>query len=161
MPANWQLEAARPEQREEILTVARSAVLFSAEEVATVEELIDEYIARGPQASGYYFLSGVIDGRVAGFACYGPRALTSGTYDLFWMAVDQSMQGRGLGKALSARTLEEVRALGGRLLVAETSGKADYEPTRKFYEADGWTREAIIADFYAPGDAMAIYIKRL
>jgi len=161
MAANWQLEVTRPEQREDILTVARNAVIFTAEEVATVEELLDAYITRGPQASGYNFLSCLVDGNVVGFACYGPRALTSGTYDLFWIAVDRAMQGKGLGKALSEGTLQDVKALGGRLLVAETSGKAEYGPTRKFYEADSWVCEATLADFYAPGDAMVIYIKRL
>ncbi len=159
--AACQIEITRQEQRADILRVARHAVVFSEEEVATVQELFDEYVARGPQASGYTFLSCLVDGQVVGFSCYGPRALTSGTYDLFWIAVDRSMQGRGLGKAISGRTAQEVRALGGRMLIAETSGKAAYEPTRKFYEADGWVREATLADFYAPGDDLAIYVKRL
>jgi len=96
-----------------------------------------------------------------GFACYGPRPLTRGTFDLYWIAVRRTAQGRGVGRALLQRVAQEVRAMGGRMIVAETSGRPDYEPTRRFYEAHGYVREATVADFYAPGDDLVIYVQRL
>ena len=96
-----------------------------------------------------------------GFACYGPRPLTRGTFDLYWIAVRCTAQGRGVGGALLQRVAQEVRAMGGRMIVAETSGRPDYAPTRRFYETHGYVREATITDFYAPGDDLVIYVQRL
>jgi hypothetical protein len=38
----------------------------------------------------------------------------------------------------------------------ETSGRAQYEPTRDFYMHCGYEVEAVLADFYAPGDDKVI-----
>ncbi|HKV71519.1 MAG TPA: hypothetical protein VJN62_09745, partial [Gemmatimonadales bacterium] len=48
-----------------------------------------------------------------------------------------------------------------RLVVVETSSRADYAPTRRFYEARGYTRTAVIPEYYAPGDDLVIYLKDL
>jgi ribosomal protein S18 acetylase RimI-like enzyme len=48
-----------------------------------------------------------------------------------------------------------------RLLVVETSSRDDYNSTRRFYEGHGMTEAARLADFYAPGDARVVYVKRL
>jgi hypothetical protein len=53
------------------------------------------------------------------------------------------------------------REMGGRMLVAETSGSELYEPTRRFYVSMGYENEATVKDFYSPGDDLKIYIKRL
>jgi ribosomal protein S18 acetylase RimI-like enzyme len=48
-----------------------------------------------------------------------------------------------------------------RLLVVETSSRDDYSSTRRFYETRGMNEAARLADFYAPGDARVVYVKRL
>jgi hypothetical protein len=48
---------------------------------------------------------------------------------------------------------------GGRRIYVETSSRAQYIPTRRFYERHGYLREADLVDFYAPGDNKAIYVK--
>lgn len=96
-----------------------------------------------------------------GYACYGPHALTEGTYDLYWIAVDPAAQGQGVGHALLARVEAEVRGQGGRLLVIETSGTAAYEAARRLYTSGGYGLEATIRDFYAPGDSLLIFVKYL
>ena len=53
------------------------------------------------------------------------------------------------------------RAAGGRRLYAETSGRAQYRPTRRFYRRAGFRREARLRDFYAPGDDKLIFVKEL
>lgn len=151
----------RPDEAGAILAIARNVQVFDADEVATVGELLTAYIEQGAPRSGYHFLSCRADDRVVGFACYGPRALTHGTFDLFWIATDRQSQGRGVGRALVQQVAQEVKALGGRMVVAETSGRPDYAPTRRFYEACGYQRAATIADFYAPGDDLVIYVQRL
>ena len=52
------------------------------------------------------------------------------------------------------------RAGGGRVYI-ETSHRADYQATRGFYERCGYQLEAVLTDFYAPGDSKAIYVRAL
>lgn len=155
------IRVTRPEDFAGIMAISRAVGVFTDEEVDTVQELLDEYQGRGADESGYHFLTCMDGARVAGFACYGPRALTDGTYDLFWIATDPAIQGKGVGGALSERCAQEVKALGGRLLVAETSGMDKYAPTRRFYLNHKYTLDAQIADFYSPGDDMCIFVLRV
>jgi hypothetical protein len=55
----------------------------------------------------------------------------------------------------------EVQARGGRLLLVETSSTPAYTSARQLYETSGYRCEAIIHDFYAPGDDLVIFSKDL
>ena len=134
--------------------------LFNKEEVETVSALWEDYLTVGPVVGGYNFIVDREGDRVLGFSCYGPRDLTSGVFDLYWIAVDSSAHRNGVGRRLLNATEEEVRRAGGRMLIAETSGTPDYEPTRKFYLGMGYIMEAAIKDFYSEGDDLAIFVKR-
>ena len=157
---NMEIGVTRADEADQIIAVAREVQVFTTEEVDTVKELLDEYVAKG-DASGYYFLSCRLGGRVVGFACYGSRALTRGTFDLYWIGTSSSAQRRGVGAALIAQVEQNVRAMGGRLLIVETSGSPSYEPARHFYELHGYRRHAIIEDFYDEGDSLVLYTKKL
>jgi ribosomal protein S18 acetylase RimI-like enzyme len=96
-----------------------------------------------------------------GYACFGPHPLTQGTYDLYWIVVDPVAQGHGIGHALLAGVEAEVLARGGRLLLVETSSTSAYASARRLYETSGYRCEAIIHDFYAPGDNLLVFSKDL
>jgi D-alanine-D-alanine ligase len=145
----------------QIHNINKKNIVFNKEEVECVDELFEEFLTQGSELSGYYFLVEKEDERVLGYACYGPRSLTSGTYDLYWIAVDPSIHRGGVGRRLLAASEEAVRTLGGRLIVLETSGLPEYEPTRKFYLATGYTLEATLKDFYKDGDDLVIFTKHL
>ena len=145
----------------QIKDIAANAGVFSQEEVDCVRELWEEYLALGPESCGYNFIVHREGAQVLGFACYGPRDLTDGVYDLYWIAVDPNARRGGVGRSLLTASEEAVRSLGGRMLIAETSGTPHYEPTRKFYLGMGYTAEATIKDFYSRGDDLAIFVKRL
>ncbi len=83
--------------------------VFSQEEVVCVDELWEEFLKQGPLVSGYYFLVDKEDGHVHGYSCYGPRSLTSGTYDLYWIAVDPTIHRGGVGRKLLTASEEAVR----------------------------------------------------
>jgi len=157
---NIEIGATRADEVEQIVSVTREAQVFSAEEIAAVEELIDDYIAKG-DASTYHFLSYRLNGRVVGYACYGRRSLTESTFDLYWICSAPSAQRKGVGYALLQQTEQKIRAMGGRLVIVETSSLPEYEPARRFYESHGYRREAVIEDFYAKGDSLVLYSKKL
>jgi D-alanine-D-alanine ligase len=158
---HFQISPTLPTEVEDILSLTRQLPVFNAEEITTVEELLQEHFGKGPEISGYYFLSCRAESRVVGFACYGPRPLTHGTFDLYWVATDPAMQRSGVGGLLTRRVSEEIKKLGGRLIIAETSGRADYLPARRFYENHDYQHAATITDFYALGDDLVIYAQYL
>lgn len=96
-----------------------------------------------------------------GYTCWGPIACTQGSYDIFWIAVDPRLQGKGLGKLLMQATESRIQMSGGRRIYLETSGRPDYLPTRRFYDRCGYEIVATLSDFYATGDDKVILVKRL
>lgn len=153
----------RPTQSEDspaLLRLAGAEPLFSPEEVETVAELLEAYLELDDHG-GYFFLSAADDASLLGFACYGPTPLTQGTYDLYWIAVSARAKGQGVGRALMEQVEAEVRRRGGRLIVLDTSGREAYAPTRAFYHRLGYMLAATLPDFYAPGDDLIIFTRRL
>jgi ribosomal protein S18 acetylase RimI-like enzyme len=133
---------------------------FSTDEIGIALELIDAVLDR-PEQRDYIIRCCEAAGEVAGYYCIGPTPATLGTFDLYWIAVAPEAQGSGIGRLLNAHAEQLVRERGGRLLVAETSSRPDYEPTRGFYLAQAYTEVARIRDYYRPGDDLVVYGKYL
>lgn len=125
----------------------------------TIRELWSEFLELGDRKSWYHFLAARKDDDIVGFACYGRRPLTQGTFDLYWLAVDQDHHRQGIGEFLLKQVEKQVQAESGHLLIAETAGKPAYEPTRRFYLGLGYELEARVRDFYAIGDDLYIFTK--
>jgi ribosomal protein S18 acetylase RimI-like enzyme len=151
---------ARHRTRLAELLVATGA--FHADEVEVALSLFDlSHAAAGEGDDGYEFL-GAFDGdRLVGYACFGATPATEGTYDLYWLAVEPSAQGRGVGRALVRTVEEQLAGRGARLLVVETSSRADYAGTRQFYARSGYHEAARVRDFYAPADDRIVLTTRL
>lgn len=156
-----EIGTALPSDGLSILEITAKVGIFNPTELSCVDELWNTYQDSG-EASGYAFLVYRQDGaRAQGYVCFGPHPLTQGTYDLYWIAVDPALQGRGVGRALLSRAEAEVRARRGRLMLIETSATADYAPARRLYTACDFRLEATIHDFYAPGDHLLIFAKEV
>jgi ribosomal protein S18 acetylase RimI-like enzyme len=148
-----------PTDAEEVRDVVASTGFFSADEIDVAEELILAHLATGP-ASGYLFVFAETSaGQVLGYACYGPVPCTARTFDLYWIAVRAEARGLGLGRALLVEVEQRLRCAGGGKLIAETSSREQYAPTRGFYQACGFREEARIGDYYAPGEDILYYTK--
>ncbi len=141
--------------------IVASSGFFSAEEIDVAEELVRENLRTG-EASGYRFVLAEDGwGQVLGYACHGPTPCTLRTHDLYWIAVREGVRGRGLGRALIRRVEDRLRAEGGGKLIAETSSRAQYAPTRAFYARAGFTAEARIRDYYALGEDIVYFTKQV
>ena len=145
-------------QRARLEALTRATGVFRESEVATAVELLDESLAGDDD---YRFIGAYDGDGLVGYACWGPRPGTEGTYDLYWIVVDPARHGRGVGSRLLAEVERLLTADGCRLVVVETSGRKDYAATRRFYEARGYTRAAVVPAYYAPGDDLVIYLKDL
>jgi len=143
-----------------VMSTLRALPEFTAEEVVVAEEVIDSYL-QNPPGSGYHIFVAEADSSVAGYICYGPTPLTEGTWDIYWLAVSPQRQGQGIGGDLMAFAEARIREKQGRLIIIETSGRPQYEKTRRFHEWQGYTATGRIADFYAPQDDKVFFEKRL
>jgi GNAT superfamily N-acetyltransferase len=149
-----------PDDRGRVRDLVSASGFFSPEEIEMAVDLVDERLAKGP-ASGYDFVFAEADGRTVGYACFGPIPATQAGYDLYWIVVAPDRRRSGLGRLLIGEVERLVRSRGGLRLYADTSGRPQYAPTRAFYEAVGYRREAVLKDFFAPGDDKLIFVKAI
>jgi D-alanine-D-alanine ligase len=132
--------------------------VFYPEERAVALELLELRLTLGPK-SGYEFLFAERAGEIVGYCAWGNVPLTQASYDLYWIAVAPTCQGQGVGRALLSRTEQAVARRGGGGLYIETSSRAAYVRTRRFYRDAGYGQVARLADFYAPGDHKIVFRK--
>lgn len=161
-PAVVVIAPARAADRVAVGQVAARTGVFSPEEVQTALELFDGYLADA-QRSGYNFLAGYdpADGRLLGFVCWGPTALSKGAADMYWLATDPAAQGRGVAAALFVAVEEAVRAAGRWLIMIWTSSLPAYAAARRLYLRQGCTLAMQVTDFYDRGDDLCAYVRYL
>jgi len=145
---------------ERIRRLVEISGFFSAPEVDVAAELVEEHLHKG-EASGYHFIFAERYSRMAGYVCYGPVPATASSYDLYWIVVHPDLRGKGLGKMLLDKTEKIIREAGGTRIYVDTSMRVQYASTRAFYEHCGYRLESVLEDFYAPGEAKAIYCKSI
>jgi len=112
------------------------------------------------EASNDFWLTDDDGGPVA-VAYYAPERMTSGTWNLYLIAVHPDRQGQGRGAALLRHVEQVLAARGERILLVETSGLPSFERTRAFYRQCGYDEEARIRDFYQAGEDKVVFRKAL
>jgi ribosomal protein S18 acetylase RimI-like enzyme len=101
------------------------------------------------------------NGTAIGFCYAVPEKLADGTWNMLALAVLPSSQRQGAGRAIVGQLEKRLRDAGYRLLIAETSGTAEFETARAFYRRCGYAEEARIRDFWAAGNDKIVYSKAL
>jgi GNAT superfamily N-acetyltransferase len=144
-----------------LLALTAGTGFFKPMEVETLAEVMSDYFASNRDEFGHRCFVWEEDGRIIGYVYDAPEEMTDRTWCLWWIAVEAGQQGRGLGAKLLAFVEEDTRALGGRLLVLETSDTPHYEPTRRFYLKHGYTAASVVPDYYADNDGRVVFLKRL
>jgi ribosomal protein S18 acetylase RimI-like enzyme len=140
--------------------LVESTGVFYAEETEIAIELLEERLRRG-RKSGYEFIFAEREGKLVGYCAWGAVPLTHGSYDLYWIAVAPNAQGLGIGRRLMHLAEAAVAKRGGGRLYIETSSRAAYVRTRRFYRAAGYGQAARLRDFYARGDHKVVFAKTI
>ncbi|MDP4116181.1 MAG: GNAT family N-acetyltransferase, partial [Bacteroidota bacterium] len=138
----------QPADREQLISIISRQPLFNKEEVDVAIELLNIALD-DPKQDDYHFFVFMENNKVLGYHCTGRRPLTDGVYDLYWIAVDPDMHGKGIGKALIESANDFVKTRNGRWLLAETSGKESYGKTKEFYLRNNFKIVTEINDFYS------------
>jgi ribosomal protein S18 acetylase RimI-like enzyme len=153
----------RESDRHAVRRLVEATGFFCPEEQEIAVELVEETLGQG-KASGYEFLfldSVAKPEDLQGYTCFGPIPSRPGSYDLYWIAVAPAQQRHGLGKRLLEETERRAFAQGATEMFIDTAGRAQYHPTRSFYERMGYQTFEIVPDFYAPGDDKVVYRKTI
>lgn len=145
--------------KDAVLGLIRATGFFTEAEVGVAEELMDVYLERPDQKDYGVVVVENDQGGPAGYMTWGPTPLAEDAYDLYWMAVAPSEQGRGRGKELVRWLEAEVGRRHGRVIIIETSSQPKYHGTRQFYIDLGYKEVARVPDFYRAGDDRVIYAK--
>ncbi len=148
--------------RSDLLKVIDSIVIFNTEEKHTAIELIDETLENDKKDEyDYNIFIYEYDNKAAGYYCIGKRYMTTGTFDLYWIVVDATLHGKGIGKKLLSHAENYIKEKRGYLVIAETSSQPSYEATRKFYHSNDYEVLADIKNFYKVNDNLIIFGKYL
>lgn len=154
------IRPTHPQETGHLMAIARGTGVFKPIEIEALGEVLEDYHS-GNLHQRHFAVTFEQDGRAIGFAYFAPTPMTDRTWHLFWIFVDQGIQAKGIGSQLLKHAEEEIRRAGGRLLIIETSSLPTYRLTRKFYLKYGYTQDAVVHDFYAEGDDMVVFSKRL
>jgi GNAT superfamily N-acetyltransferase len=149
-----------PGDVETLVQITAGTGVFKPMEVETLRGVFADYFAT-EQAHGHHCITMMHHDQIAGFAYYAPVPMTENSWHLYWIVVISGQQARGLGGKLLTEVERAIRSAQGRILFIETSSLPHYEKTRRFYVKNGYDKEAVLRDFYAPGDDMVIFRKPL
>lgn len=155
-----QIRDTRPEDAEDILMLLERTGRFRATELDVARSVLEDALQTGSTGSYRSFVA-ERRGRVIGWICFGRTPCTQDTFEIDWLAVSPDWQRRKAGTALLQRAEACLREMGARMIVVQTSGRKDYQPARSFYLKQGYAEVSRVPDFYAVGDDMAMYAKKL
>ncbi|WP_432822159.1 GNAT family N-acetyltransferase [Trichloromonas sp.] len=153
------MRSLKPSDLTALTRILKETGAFTEPEVDCAVELLN-IVLEQPWQQDYQVAVAENEGQVAGYILFGPVPLTVGNYDIYWIATDPAVQGKGLGRQLMEHAETEAQKKGAYMVCLETSSQGSYERTRRFYDQAGYTEESRIRDFYKPGDDRLTYIKR-
>jgi ribosomal protein S18 acetylase RimI-like enzyme len=124
-----------------------------------LDEMLEDFFTN--EKSEHIWLTSVANGNPIAVSFCAPERLTEGTYNLYLIAVHKNWQRRKIGGQLVNHIEQLLLSRGNRILLVETSGLPEFDLTRRFYDKCGYTREAIIRDFYRKGEDKVVFWKAL
>jgi ribosomal protein S18 acetylase RimI-like enzyme len=157
--ADLALRPPRATDRARVCEIVEATGVFRPDETPIALEVFDGAVAA--PGKDYRAVGAYREGALVGWVAFGHTPCTLATWDLYWIAVDPAAHGQGVGRRLMAASERAIAAEGGRLIVVETSSRHDYAPTRAFYQRLGYREQAVLLDYYAPGDDLVVFTKYL
>jgi ribosomal protein S18 acetylase RimI-like enzyme len=148
---------------EQIRALAIDNRMFAAEDMGEFDDGLNGYLSGELEGHSWLVATGVA-GRVEGAAYVAPEPFGDRVWNLYFLAAHPSRHRHGAGSALVTHVEETLRAEGdqrARILIVETSSSAAFEGARGFYANRGFEREAVIREFYGPGEDKIVFWKSL
>ena len=157
------IRAAAADDVEQIRALALGNAMFAPEEMGGFDHGLNGYLSGELEGHRWWVATGV-GGRVEGAAYVAPEPFGDRVWNLYFLATDPTRHRRGAGSALVEHVAQMLRDEGdatARVLIVETSSSPAYEGARRFYVSRGFDREAVIREFYGPGEDKIVFWKSL
>jgi len=148
---------------EQIRALALDNGMFAPEDMSGFDEGLDGYLSGAAEGHRWLVATGAA-GRVEGAAYVAPEPFGDRVWNLYFLAARPSRLRHGTGSALVAHVEESLQESGvdvARVLIVETASSSAYEGARRFYASRGFEREAVIREFYGPGEDKIVFWKSL
>src|SRR3954464_1708673 len=149
-----------PEETPTLVEMARGTDAFKPIEIQALQEVLDDYHHHNA-ALGHRAVAFERDRKTLGFAYFAEAAMTDRTWSLWWIVVERGTQAAGIGGEMLKYVERAGQQSAGRQLRIETSSLPKYELTRRFYLKHGYEQVAAVPNYYAHGDDMLFFAKRL
>ena len=154
--------------RQTCLIAAESTGVFHPSEIKVLTEVLEkcyrfsEVNINTLPADGYFIHEDKNNDELQGFVVFGKTPLTQSNWDIYWVVVDKKYQGKGVGSRLVKKVEEYIlEEEGFATMRLETSSRKEYVGTRIFYIKNGFKEAGRIPGFYASGDDLVIFYKRV
>ncbi|MDD3295817.1 MAG: GNAT family N-acetyltransferase [Candidatus Omnitrophica bacterium] len=142
------------------LKIADNARVFTPVELGVLREVLLDINVNSN--STYKLVEEKEGERVAGFAVLGRIPMTAFGWDIYWMAIDKDLQGKGIGTRLLRRVEALILSAADKAIVrVETSARKDYVLAQNFYCKRGFIQAGIIPDFYGTCDDLMVFYKKI
>jgi len=149
----------KPSDHSSVHELVTATGVFSKIEAGWAVEIVDAALNRPD--SGYHLLFADGAQGLDGFTAFGPIEGTQNRFDLYWIAVSPSAQGKGIGRRLLGATMDAARSIGATHMFIDTSTRPDYAAARKLYRELDFALMGTLIDFYADGDGKALFGRKL
>ena len=153
---NHSIRKINPSDVPALKKVLDSIDLFPSE---MMDDMISDFF-NNPTSEDIWFAA-VENEKTIGLGYCASEKLTVGTYNLYAIGVRSDLQGKGIGAQMMSYLENELKNKEARVLIVDTSGSEEFKLTRKFYEKLGYTKEAVIRDFWDEGDDKVTFWKKL
>ena len=153
------IRSTTPDDTIALIALAEASGLFEGNQLDEVSEMLADYFATNNDSDRFWITDD--DGGPVGVAYCELEPMTDRTWNLQLIAILPDRQGQGRGATLLRYVEQMLTARGGRVLLVETSGIAEFDRVRSFYSKCGYNEEARIRDFYKAGDDKIVYRKAL
>lgn len=153
---NEKIRAVTKSDTDGLKKVVDSSELFPSE---YLDEMISDYF-NNPDTQDIWFTYIDNNKQVAIGYCV-PEKLTDGTYNLLAIGVFQDIQRKGIASQMMNYIEQLLKQKDGRILIVETSSNDAQIGARNFYQKIGYTKAAVIKDFWKDGEDKIVFWKRL
>ncbi|MBI4846792.1 MAG: GNAT family N-acetyltransferase [Candidatus Omnitrophica bacterium] len=142
------------------LDVAKNTETFMESELDVLKEVLEDF--QHNKKTSYHLIEEEVNGDLAGFILFGRTPLTEFTWDIYWVVVNKSLHGKGIGKSLLVRTEEFIRQKMPRAAIKiETSTRKRYSAARGLYKRVDFQEVGKLPNFYAQDDDLIIFYKEV
>lgn len=98
---------------------------------------------------------------IVGFYYARQEEMADKVWNMLIIAIDNNVQGQGLGRQLVAHLEQQLREQKQRILMIDTSSDAQFKSTQQFYKNLGYKHVATIPNYWMEGEDKITFIKQL